>query len=79
MACTSSCPTQDHASWGECVRSKNVAVLDPQGVVHRAKWDKDLSAYESARKQGIQPEGTSRHLVDAAVQASEKTGVAFQA
>lgn len=26
MACSSSCPTQDHESWGECVRSKGLAI-----------------------------------------------------
>lgn len=24
--CTSGCPTQDHATWGECVRSKGLRV-----------------------------------------------------
>lgn len=77
--CTSSCLTQDHASWGECARSKNLAVLDPAGKIHRSKWDSDLAAYESARKDGIQPAGTSRRLVDAAVKASDQMGEAYQA
>lgn len=77
--CTSGCRTQDHASWGECMRSKNLAVVDPDGRVHRAQWDADLDAYREARKAGIQPASTSRSAVDAAVRASESTGEAFQA
>ena len=43
------------------------------------KWDRDLAAYKTARAEGIQPTGTSRRAVDAAVRASNETGVAFQA
>lgn len=32
MACTSSCPTQDHASWGECVRAKHLNTMRLGGV-----------------------------------------------
>lgn len=77
--CSSSCRTRDHESWGQCLRSKNIAVVDPAGIVHRNTWDSDLSAYESARKQGIQPAGTTRRLVDAAVKASDQMGQAYKA
>lgn len=77
--CSSGCHEKSHLSWGDCQRSKNIAVLDPAGVVHRSRWDSDLSAYESARKQGIQPDSTNRVAVEAAVRMSEKTGEAYQA
>lgn len=77
--CTSGCPTQDHASWGECARSKNLAVVAPDGRVHRAQFDSDMTAYADARKAGIQPATTRREDVDAAVRISDATGKPFQA
>ena len=41
------------------------------------KWDSELNLYESARKQGIQPDGTSRKKVQAAIDASNEVGVAY--
>lgn len=41
------------------------------------KWDKELDLYASARKQGIQPDGTSTAKVQQALDISEKTGVAY--
>ena len=35
------------------------------------KWDKELAFYKEARAQGVQPEGTSRAAVEAALKASE--------
>jgi hypothetical protein len=43
------------------------------------KWDKELADYRSARAQGIQPAGTTTKAVRAAVEISNKTGVAFNA
>lgn len=77
--CSSSCTTRDHETWGQCQRSKNIAVTDEAGRIHRSTFDSDMGAYYNARKAGIQPEGTARHLVDAAVRASEIKGEAFQA
>lgn len=77
--CTSGCPTQDHASWGGCMRSKNLAVLDPEGKVHRSAWDREMSAYESAKKQGVQPATTQIKDIERAMQISDATGQAYQA
>ena len=41
------------------------------------KWDRELDLYASARKQGIQPDGTSTAKVQHALDMSEKTGVAY--
>lgn len=27
MACSTNCPTQDHKSWGECVRAKGIETM----------------------------------------------------
>lgn len=43
------------------------------------KWNKELDAYSAARKQGIQPAGTTMKAVQAAVDASNKAGKAFNA
>lgn len=77
--CTSGCPTRDHDSWGSCQRSKNVAVLDPAGVVHRSAWDREMSAYEAAKRQGVQPSSTRQADIDNAMRISEATGQAYQA
>lgn len=77
--CASSCRTRDHDSYGQCLRSKNLAVVDPDGRVHRSQWDADLEAYATAKKYGVQPASTNRAAVDAAMRASESTGEAFQA
>ena len=41
------------------------------------RWDKELDLYKSARKQGIQPDGTSTAKIQKALDISEKTGVAY--
>jgi hypothetical protein len=43
------------------------------------KWDKELALYRSARAQGIQPEGTSTAKIRKAIDASNKTGIAYGA
>jgi hypothetical protein len=41
------------------------------------KWDKELNLYRDARKQGIQPDGTSTAQIQKAMDVSDKTGHAF--
>jgi hypothetical protein len=41
------------------------------------KFNKELDAYKDARKQGIQPGGTSMAKIEAAVTASERLGKAY--
>jgi len=43
------------------------------------EWDKELNAYASARKQGIQPAGTSMKAIREAHRASEAMGKAYDA
>jgi hypothetical protein len=43
------------------------------------KWDAELSAYRSARAEGIQPSGTTMKKINEAKEASEKMGVAYNA
>lgn len=65
--CSSGCPTPGrHASWGECLRAKNLNVT-PEGRPERQAWDSELALYASARRQGIQPPGTRRAVVERAL------------
>lgn len=41
------------------------------------KFNKELDAYKDARKQGIQPSGTSMAKINAALKASETLGKAY--
>lgn len=34
-------------------------------------WDRELDSYESAVRQGVQPDGTKQHQIDKAMQAAE--------
>lgn len=80
MACSSGCRTQDHESWGACIRSKNLRTpaLDVEMLSTQKAADKTLDDYAKARSYGIQPASTRAHDVQAAIRASETTGTAFQ-
>ena len=41
------------------------------------KWNNELEAYRSARAQGIQPNGTRAHPIEAAHHASDRLGAAY--
>lgn len=78
MPCSSSCKTQDHASWGECVRSKGVNIgpnLMATGA--QKKWDSELENYRKARAQGVQPDGTTQAKIDYAMKKSDEVGAAY--
>lgn len=78
MACASSCRTKDHATYGECLRSKGVAVygLESTGndFTKQKKWDAELNAYAAARKEGLQPATTERKDIEAAKKAADQAG-----
>ena len=78
--CSSSCRTKDHATWGECVRSKGLQLNPNLSDTGASKaWDKELTDYKNAYDQGIRPHGTTRAKIDEAVRTSEATGIAFGA
>lgn len=47
--------------------------------VSKAKWNAELDAYADARAQGIQPAGTRMGQIQAAVEASDTIGRAYDA
>lgn len=84
MACSSSCPTQDHETFGACIRAKNLksAVSIPGNGWDRSvqkDWDSEIAYYRSARAQGVQPSGTTRAQTERALKISEETGSPYQA
>lgn len=80
MACSSTCRTNDHATYGACLRAKNLRtfVLPVEMLATQKAADKSLDEYAKARSHGIQPKTTSPQDVQAAVRISEHTGTAFQ-
>lgn len=80
--CSSACLTKNHRTFGECMKAKNLNlsphVSDAYSVGQKA-WDRELHEYREARRQGVQPAGTTTAKVRQAMEASEKTGEAFQA
>lgn len=78
--CSSACLTQDHRTFGECMRAKSLQVSpqinDSYGTSQKA-WDRELDNYESAVSQGVRPNGTKQAQVDQAMAISDATGVAF--
>jgi hypothetical protein len=80
--CTSGCLTQDHASWGDCVRSKSLRIAyansaKGQDATKQKKWDAELDSYYGAVAQGIEPNGTTTAKIRQAEQWSQKEGIAF--
>lgn len=84
MACSTGCPTKDHANWGECVRAKNTRVgycnsANGLDATAQKKWDGELQSYRDARAQGIQPAGTTTSKIRESVELSNATGRAYDA
>lgn len=84
MPCSSSCTDGPHASYGECLRSKNLrtAVSIPGNDYDRSaqhRWDQRIDSYRKARSEGIQPMGSKQSDIETAVRMSDATGTAFKA
>lgn len=82
MPCRTGCRTKDHANYHECLRAANTTTYlasPSKGLDGTAqkKWDKELADYRSARRQGIQPDGTTARKVEEAVRLSDAAGAAY--
>ena len=82
MSCRSGCREKNHRSYSECLRSANVTVTavinsPMQGMYEKTKGD--LAAYETARRHGIQPGGTTIEQVRAAETATRRLGRPYDA
>lgn len=80
--CSSGCPTQDHNSYGECLRSKSVKMgYDPAkgfDATRERKWQAELKFARGAMESGILPDNTGRRAVEHAYEMSDKTGMAYR-
>lgn len=81
--CTPGCHTRDHASYSECLKSKQVRVAycdssSGRDATTQKKWDANLDRYRALRNQGIQPSGTKPSQVNAADRISNATGTAYK-
>jgi hypothetical protein len=83
MACRTGCPTQDHESWGDCLRASNISMNAGDAksgiAMPRKKVEKELSLYRQARAQGIQPKSTRTKDIQRAIDMSNMTGKAHNA
>lgn len=81
MACRTGCRTQDHRTWGECARAACLRVaycgIGGGDATEQKRWDNELSAYRDARRQGIQPDGTTMPKVRQAMELSQQHGLAY--
>ena len=80
--CTSGCRTQDHESYGECLRDKNLASHNSTQSVDgeyfkNVKNTAEITEYRAARAQGIQPRSTNLQDIRDAVDGSRKFDTAL--
>lgn len=83
-SCSTGCPTQNHESYGQCMKAKSTVVAycnsaGGQDYTAQKRLDRDLADYKQARSEGIQPAGTDPQKVTEARRLSDLTGSAFQA
>jgi hypothetical protein len=82
MSCRSGCKTKDHDSYAQCLRAANATVTATTSSSLQGMWSKtksDLTAYETARRNGIQPGGTTVEKVRQAEDASRHLGRPYDA
>lgn len=80
--CRAGCKTQDHESWGDCLRAAGVKTYlasPSKGLdgTSQKRWDSELASYKRATEEGIRPDGTTQKKVDEARRASDAAGAAY--
>jgi hypothetical protein len=79
MNCRSGCKTKDHETYGQCLSAANIRAAATMNNPFASDVKKELSAYRSARVNGIQPEGTTMNKVREAESASRALGRPYNA
>lgn len=82
MTCSTGCLTQNHLTYGDCMRSKRQMVgfaASARGAdkTRDKLWDRELDLYAAARRQGIEPDGTGMAKIEFALSQSEEHGMAY--
>jgi len=82
MTCRTGCKTKDHASYAECLADAGIGTFlvraskGEDGTAQK-KWDRELESYHRARKEGMQPDGTTQKKIDEARRLSDKAGAGY--
>lgn len=74
MSCSSACVTQDHRTFGECLRAKNLQLSPHVNDLYATKqvaWDRELNNYSDAVRQGLNPVSTKQWATDQAIKEAE--------
>ena len=82
MHCREGCKKRNHTSYAECARDANPTINATNVGNMAGVWSKtktDLAAYETARRNGIQPENTTVEKVREAERASKMLGRPYNA
>lgn len=79
MACSSSCKTGPHESYGACLRAKSMQVADVTAHKFNTNQHSEIKAYVRAREAGLQPKSVFKRDVEAAWKSTDATGVPFRA
>ena len=78
MACATSCKTQNHQSYGQCLRSQGLAVMGLESTGNDYTANKRMhaenAAYKAARAEGLQPQAPTMAAVDAAKRKADAAG-----
>lgn len=66
----------EYASYGAYLRSKNLRIGYTRSaagwdLTRQKHWDRELSDFREARRQGMEPAGTDRRAIDYAVKQSD--------
>lgn len=82
MACRTGCKTKDHGSYAECLQDAGVGtylvrISKGECATAQKKWDAELYAYRDARKEGMQPDGTTMKKIDEAKRLSDTAGAGY--
>lgn len=75
---------EDFPTYGAYLRAKNMRVgycksASGLDASRQKRWDRELAEYADARRQGVQPAGTTTAQTRRALDISDKTGTAYKA
>ena len=79
MNCRSGCKTKDHETYAQCLSAANIRTAATMNNPFSSDVKRELSAYRTARVNGIQPEGTTMNKVREAESASRALGRPYNA
>jgi len=77
--CSTGCRQQNHRTYGECLRAKNLEVQPVEAHKFNRAQEQEIKEYGKARRAGIQPASLSKADVDVAWKLTDKLGVPFRA